>query len=129
MKILNLTQHKATPEQVDQGVIDLSDADRASLAKALTFGDYLPDFEVLAARASSIALMASGHSAGCKSAMIGGAPFFMAPLERALWNVGIRPLYAFSVRESMEEAQADGSIRKVAVFRHAGFVGLEFAEK
>lgn len=128
MKILNLTQHKATPEQVDQGVIDLSDADRASLANALTFGE-LPDFDVLAARAASIALMAVGHSAGCKSAMIGGAPFFMAPLERALWKVGIRPLYAFSVRESVEEAQADGSVRKVAVFRHAGFVGLEFAEK
>jgi hypothetical protein len=34
----------------------------------------------------------------------------------------ITPLYAFSVRESVEQALADGSVRKVNVFRHAGFI-------
>ena len=46
----------------------------------------------------------------------------MARLERALIERGIEPLYAFSVRESTEEVQADGSVRKVAVFKHAGFI-------
>ena len=35
---------------------------------------------------------------------------------------GIQPVFAFSVRETEEQKQADGSVRKVAVFRHAGFV-------
>jgi len=54
--------------------------------------------------------------------MIGGAPFLMSALEDALVIAGITPLYAFSVRESVEAEQADGSVRKVAVFRHLGFV-------
>jgi hypothetical protein len=33
-------------------------------------------------------------------------------------------VYAFSRRESTEAVQEDGSVRKVAVFRHLGFVGL-----
>ena len=45
----------------------------------------------------------------------------MAPLEEALRYRGILPLYAFSRRESREETDPDGSVRKVAVFRHLGF--------
>jgi len=40
----------------------------------------------------------------------------------ALRDQGIEPVYAFSVRESIEQTQPDGSVRKVNVFRHAGFV-------
>ena len=56
--------------------------------------------------------------------MIGGAPFFMAALESALRDVGVTPIYAFSKREVVEEPQSDGSVKKTAVFRHAGFVGI-----
>ncbi len=35
---------------------------------------------------------------------------------------GITPLYAFTRRESVEEVLPDGSTRKTAVFRHAGFI-------
>lgn len=52
----------------------------------------------------------------------------LSPLEKALWEVGIRPLFAFSVRESVERVKDDGSVEKTSVFKHAGFVGLEFAE-
>lgn len=38
-QIWNLTQHKATPDQVAAGVVDLPDADREKLIKALTFDD------------------------------------------------------------------------------------------
>lgn len=54
--------------------------------------------------------------------MLGGAPFLMAPLERAFVEAGWRVLYAFSRRESVEEPQPDGSVRKTAVFKHIGFV-------
>ena len=50
---------------------------------------------------------------------------FAAPLpelEAALRQQGFTPLYAFSVRESADQTQPDGSVRKVAVFRHVGFV-------
>lgn len=123
MKILNLTQHVATPEQIAQGVVN--PADHAAVKAALTFEE-LPSSAVLTARAETLAMFAAQQ--GCKTALIGGAPYFMGPLERALWDKGIRPLYAFSVRETEEVAQPDGSVRKIAVFRHAGFVGTEFAE-
>ncbi len=127
MTIINLTQHPATAEQIEAGVLDLSPADRALLASALTF-DEAPDEATLVTRAITIALMAAGHSSGARSAMIGGAPYFMRPLEQALWDQNIRPLYAFSIRESVERPRPSGAVEKVTVFRHAGFVGDEFME-
>lgn len=63
-----------------------------------------------------------------RRAMIGGAPYLMAPLEIALRDVGIRPLYAFSVRASVEKTRPDGSVEKINVFKHGGFVGLDADE-
>jgi hypothetical protein len=34
---------------------------------------------------------------------------------------GIVPVYAESVRDSVEEQQPDGSVKKMSVFRHLGF--------
>ena len=55
-------------------------------------------------------------------AMIGGLPAMMRQLEDALTRVGVTPVYAVSERDSIEQMQADGSVRKVNVFRHVGFV-------
>lgn len=126
--ILNLTQHTATPEQ---GVVE--PADKATVAGLLTFEE-LPTVFDIAARARALAEIARAHfdahvgylgggSLGAgKCAMIGGAPFLMSALEGALTEAGIRPLYAFSLRESAETVQPDGSVRKTQVFRHIGFV-------
>ena len=54
-------------------------------------------------------------------AMIGGAPYLMAELEKALWNRGIEPVYSFSERKSVE-TEKDGVVTKVNVFEHVGFV-------
>ena len=117
--ILNLTQHKSTPEQ---GVTDLAPDMRDVLVRLLTV-DTIPTVEEIEARCADIAYLASeAFDEPPKYAMIGGAPWMMARLERALIERGIEPLYAFSVRESTEEVQADGSVRKVAVFKHAGFI-------
>jgi len=113
--VVNLTQHPASQEQILAGVYDLSN--KAALQRLLTF-DNLPSREEIEVAAAGLAELTWGFG----SAMIGGAPYLMAPLERALRRVGVRPLYAFSVRESTEETQPDGSIKKVNVFRHAGFV-------
>lgn len=127
--ILNLTQHPATDEQVAAGVVNLHGEELAMLKRVLTF-DALPsrqDIEEVAETIADIAAMNGlggddGEDPVFTRAMIGGAPFLMSALESVLRAHGIAPLYAFSRRESVEEKQADGSVRKVAVFRHAGFV-------
>jgi hypothetical protein len=142
-RILNLTQHSPTPEQIAAGVVsgEISDAQQTEVRALLTF-DTLPTPVEVRHRAERLAEIAAsaftivdygGDSGLCanelfKYAMIGGAPYLMAPLEVALRARGITPVYAFSVRESVDQVQPDGSVRKVAVFRHAGFVGCEIDE-
>jgi hypothetical protein len=160
MTILNLTQHAASAEQKEAGVIDLPHEHKEELVKLLTFEE-LPSANELAERQVAIARLASdflweqglteeisgreerfpvviggapvlwkkGLTEETRSreepfpVMIGGAPFLMAGLEKALRCTGLRAIYAFSRRESVEAVQEDGSVRKVAVFRHLGFVG------
>jgi len=119
MKILNLTQHKASDEQVAAGVVDLGETQKKELSKLLTF-DHLPSETEMCTRAIQIAQIA--YEEWAMRAMIGGAPFFMSHLEDALKVRAIAPLYAFSRRESREEKMEDGSIKKSSVFRHLGFV-------
>ena len=115
--ILNLTQHAASQTQTEAGVIAASFADR--LPSLLTFVGIPSPLEIRQ-RAEVIASLAADD--GVSQAMIGGAPFFMAPLEKALQAVGITPLYAFSERVSVDAIQQDGTVRKIAEFRHLGFV-------
>jgi len=118
-KIINLTQHAASAEQLAAGVIDLPAGVRETVIAWLTF-DSLPTASDVAQRADLIADAAIGSG----YAMIGGAPFLMSALENALIERGITPLYAFSVRASTERAMPDGSVQKVNVFRHLGFVQI-----
>jgi hypothetical protein len=125
--ILNLTQHTATADQINQGVADLPEDKRSVLQLLLTF-DSLPSSWEISERANAIAALAQqfdmDRDQGPISAMIGGAPFLMSSLEGALEEVGVQPLYAFSVRESVEQQQPDGTVRKVNVFKHQGFVSV-----
>lgn len=145
--IINLTQHTATQEQCEAGVVDLPVDYREELIFLLTF-ESLPSREILEVQARTVArlaqkiwnqgpgkaVIAALESCGelaspvyaCQAtlarAMIGGAPFFMSALEKVLIEAGIQPIYAFSIRESVEEPQPDGSVRKVNIFKHKGFV-------
>ena len=116
-KIINLTQHTATPEQVAAGVVEPSD--KEEVRRLLTF-DEPPTKADYIIRANALADLAK--KAGADAAMIGGAPYFMSSLEIALEYQGIKPLYSFTRRESVDMLQADGSVRKVAVFKHVCFV-------
>ena len=115
--LINLTQHPTTTEQLTAGVTEPADKDE--VRRLLTF-DELPSKELVKARAKALAEIA--ENSGAKSAMIGGAPFLMAALEKALREVGITPVYAFSKRESVEKTLPDGSVQKTNVFKHIGFV-------
>lgn len=130
--IINLTQHLASTEQAEAGVRDLPEPVRSQLQRLLTFEE-LPDQGDLLARAGQVGNLLegflieigedfSGPQEGWPRALIGGAPFFMGSLQRELEERGVACLFAFSRRESVEQVQPDGSVRKTAIFRHVGFV-------
>ncbi len=116
MTILNLTQHEASADQVTAGVIEPSN--KSYVLQLITFGE-LPSRSILTERAAKLTQVV--NDSRCTYAMIGGAPFFMSILESSLKARGVRPVYAFSQRKSVDEKQLDGSLRKVAVFKHLGF--------
>ena len=130
--ILNLTQHSATPEQINSGVVDFPDPVlRQVVAELLTF-EQPPRHQDIMGRAADLAELAvetfdllswtvAGDD-GTRRVMIGGALWLMAPLARSLRARGFEPVFAFSSRETVEETLPDGSVRKVAVFRHRGWV-------
>ena len=119
MAILNLTQHNATEDQINEGVVELQAEIKQVLKGLLDFSEMPTRVEIMD-RAASIAKIANRH--GAKHAMIGGAPFLMGALESALKDYGITPVYAFSQRISVEKTQDDGSVIKTAIFKHIGFV-------
>jgi hypothetical protein len=97
----------------------------------MTF-DEIPSPEEISARAEAIAEIAARYDLSDTdddvteffpdSAMIGGALWLMSALESELFSRGVRPFYAFSKRESAEKVLPDGSVQKINVFRHVGFV-------
>ena len=119
MHIINLTQHNATAQQLAEGVFEPSAGDKAEIQALLTFATPPTKLE-MGRRAEDLALIAK--RAGADAAMIGGAPYFMGQLEHLLKLAGVSPLYSFSERKSVDQPQADGTVRKVAVFEHVGWV-------
>ena len=119
MIIINLTQHNATPEQIESGVVDIIPVSQRS--EALTFHN-IPTAEDIRNRADSVVKMMPDVAEKGALVMIGGAPFFMSSLETALKNAGFRPVYAFSERKSVDVIKEDGSVVKTSVFVHKGFV-------
>lgn len=150
--ILNLTQHVATQDQIEAGVIELPAELKARVTGLLTF-DTIPTPHDMEASANSIVKiaydyfreladtrplsnaeklaldldsyapgLASFNNVSMASVMIGGAPFFMSHLEVALKRANIRPVYAFTARDSVDIKQEDGSVKKTAIFKHMGFV-------
>ena len=119
-KILNLTQHVATPEQSTQGVIEPSDKKRVQ--ELITFNS-APSRKEMLDRATEIVTLAKNE--GYNTVLIGGAVFFQYFLHKVLELNGITPVYSFSERVSIEETLSDGSVKKSCIFKHTGFVGIE----
>lgn len=93
-KIINLTQHNATAEQIAAGVYDMPADKIGALKLALTFNS-LPSQAEIAERVEIIANLA--HTEMGDSVMIGGAPYLMASLETALKAKGFRVLYSVTL--------------------------------
>jgi hypothetical protein len=103
-------------EQTQTGVFEPED--KKTVQNLLTFTT-LPSREEVAASANALADIAL--NSGAEAALVGGAPFLMGVLEQSLRQRGIRPAYAFSMRESAEKTLPDGSVQKINVFKHVGF--------
>ena len=119
--IINLTQHPATKEQLQAGVVDLPEEKRKYLQMVLNFED-IPSESEINWRADQIVSLLEGEEGYHCQVMIGGALWLMGPLTRKLKAERYIPVYAFSVRESEEEILPDGSVRKVNIFKHKGFI-------
>lgn len=113
--MINLTQHQPTSEQIAAGVT----AAQPEVSALLTFTG-MPDNHFIELRAEALAEIAK--KSGFKEAMIGGAPYLMAPLERALRRAGVEPMYAFSERVSVDVHNPDGTVTKTNQFKHVGFI-------
>ncbi len=121
--ILNFTQHKATPDQIEDHVWDLNDANRAELIKLLTFNE-IPSNKEIKDRAIELTKLALAHSHFGTEVMIGGAPYLMSTLEYTLAEAGMKPVYSFTQRQSIETQNTDGTVTKTNVFKHIGFITM-----
>ena len=117
--IINLTQHRATPEQYEAG---LQEFPAPGVKELLTF-DELPTPEVMDYRLAILQQTALRQCEEARTAkvLIGGAPWLMGPLENVLLAAGLEPVYAFSRRVCEEVNLPDGTVQKNYVFKHEGF--------
>lgn len=123
-KILNLTQHNATQDQLDAGVFEPTPAQKARIKEILTFDSQILKYpDIIEERAAEMcALVTQFYSSVKVKLMIGGAPFFMGPLGDKLTHIGYEVVYSFTDRVSVDQVNEDGTITKTSVFKHLGFV-------
>lgn len=120
-KLVNLTQHSFSKEQVEEcqskgfNVVDTTDK-----VKGLLTFTTRPTVAEMWDRAGDLAIYAIERQA--TAVMCGGAPYFMPVLEQVFDGTGIRVVYSFSERVSVETTQPDGSVVKTSVFKHVGFI-------
>lgn len=117
--MLNLTQHVATVEQIEAGVVEPSAEVKKVIQELLTFNS-LEETQEITERAFKLARIAKEH--GAERVMVGGAPFLMGPLESMLAMGDITAHYAFSQRVVEEVTLENGTVEKKALFKHMGFV-------
>lgn len=119
MILINLTQHNLTQEQLKDAVEVGTDV-RNEVIKLITFNG-LPTAGEIKDNASRLAAICRDMHAS--HAVIGGAPYFMGPLEQALRKAGIVPLYAFTERVAVEVTNPEtGEVTKTSKFNFAGWI-------
>lgn len=119
-KILNLTQHVATEEQMRDGIFEPSPEDKQRIKSLLTF-DEKPTPLILRERAEQIGDIVIENYMVDK-VMIGGAPYFMRYLEDVFDGYNIKTYYSFSKRVSIDEHLPDGSVVKRTKFVYEGLI-------
>jgi hypothetical protein len=128
MKIINLTQHPATRNQKEDGVFDLPEVKFEYIRKLMTFDEY---WDISGHNMRSIAekLATIAEEFEADGVMIGGAPWFMRPLEETLFNHDLKVFYAFSKRISIVDQMDDGSVHKRLKFVYERLVEVYPTER
>lgn len=119
MNIINLTQHNATEDQLNAGVIDLQGDLKAALVTAITF-PAVYTHEDLVSRAKRVVGIVRDAQVDCQHVMIGGMPSFMPVLQNTLQEAGYRVGYACTDRVSVDVPDGNGGVKKTSVFKHVG---------
>ena len=119
MNIINLTQHAATEDQLNAGVLDLQGDLKAALVAAITFPPVYTH-EELVSRAKRVLGICKDSQIDCGHVMIGGMPSFMPVLQNVLQSAGYRVGYACTDRVSVDVPDGNGGVRKTSVFKHVG---------
>ena len=122
--IINVTQHSVTNDQINDlenkfKEIAILNPGGDMFRNSLTFTN-MPSKEELSKVAKKIANDA--FTMGASYAIVAGAPYLMAHLEKEFFRLNIVPLYSFSERVSQEIKEPDGSVRKTNIFKHVGFI-------
>ena len=112
MKICNCTNHKMTPRQISAGCIT---PDNQQLINDLISFQNPEDLLEMEQKADSLARIVKDN--GYDGALSGGAPYFQPYLEEALFQFGLKAVYAFSQRISEERMKENVEVEKVSVFR------------
>jgi hypothetical protein len=134
MHILNLTQHNPTDEQVAAGVFNFGNQDEMKRILTVKIADPLFGianvshacanehlWQLTGGLFSDFVLPARKEFPEDFAVMVGGfAPLVERVIVRCKQH-GIQCLYALTDRVVSEEVQEDGSVKKVAVFKHCGF--------
>jgi hypothetical protein len=120
MQVFNLTQHEPTAKQIEAGLMPRDDRDEAEVKKLITF-DWLEEVTPSEMRRRAMCCAMIAQASGAKYAMCGGVAYFVRYLENALIELGIKPIYSFSERRSVE-VEVDGVVEKKSVFVYVGFV-------
>lgn len=119
MNIINLTQHAATEDQINDGVIDLQGDLKAALVAAITF-PAVYDHAELVSRAKRVVGIVKDSQIDAQHVMIGGMPSFMPVLQQVLQEAGYRVGFACTDRVSVDVPDGNGGVRKTSVFKHVG---------
>jgi len=120
--IINMTQHRATPGQIEDGVIDLTEADYKEVCSLLTLEEVPDDFDLMSISMQLVGIAAKYCDKYCTThVMVGGQPDLISYFNYELFRRDIQPRSAFSKRTSVEVHNADGSVSKTQIFRHEGW--------
>ena len=123
--LINLTQHALTDEQIKSVEHTFTPE---GFNKYLTF-DTMPTAQDIYIRAFDMfkklvsTLEHEGIYPNDCTVLLGGAPFFMTACESMAIHYGFQYCYAFSKRTSEEIKQPDGTVKKISVFKHEGWIG------
>jgi len=122
MPILNITRHKATQGQLDDGVVDLPEYIIDRINRLCTFQP-IPTLQELRICAEKVVdILEELNHPDVDGVMCGGAPYFNAILDRALISRGFVPHYPFTVRNYIHTKAINGKTTQEAVYVHMGLV-------